>query len=218
MNVTNFKEDFATMDKTNCPTIDHLVYGALRDDLKEERHVDMVFSYFNETTGRTEYKAKCHRVALAAKSRVLRHLLCQGGLEETLSLTLVGTCEMTAAEDLIGILYDTGKSGRDIAIWDDDAALLPKQEQQFEEIQVKPEIVEETSAWNYPHENKYDVMEDMKSDWHGEVWPPPLKDEDEEEDEWMPIEKKKPRRKRPPPTPKDGLPGIDIALQGRNSN
>ena len=210
-NATRFKEDSATMDKTTCPTIDHLVYGALRDDLKTERHVDMVFSYYNETTGRVEYNAKCHRMALAAKSHVLRHLLCQSGLEENLSLTLVGTCEMTAAEDLIGLLYDPGKSGKDISLWDDDAPLIQKQEQ-YEEIQVKPEIDDShhgESAWNYSHhDSKDDVMDDIRNDWHGEA-AYPFKDEDEVE--W-PSDTKPSRRRRPPPKDKE-LPGIDISLQ-----
>ena len=49
------------MDKVNCPTIDHWLYGALRDDLREEKHVDMVFSYYNDLTGKVEHRARCHR-------------------------------------------------------------------------------------------------------------------------------------------------------------
>ena len=215
--MTTLKEDSAKMHKATCPTIDHLVYGALRDDLKDERHVDMVFSYYNETAGRVEYSAKCHRAALAAKSRVLRHLLCHSGLEETLSLTLVGTSEMSAAEDVVAILYDPEKSGKDIALWDDASAPLPPQkEERCEEIQVKPEIDpshEEEPAWSYTYYGKVDEEEDTKEDWNGEVWPPPLKDEEEEEDEWRPSEKKPPRRKRRTPPPRDDPPGIDVALQ-----
>ena len=120
---------------------------------------------------------------------------------------------MTAAEDLIGILYDPGKSGKDIAIWDDDAPILQKQER-FEEIQVKPEIDHSSgeSAWNYPHYSTDDVMDDMENEWHGER-AFPFKDE---EVEWPSDGKQAGRRRRPPPPRKD-LPGIDIALQKAES-
>ena len=58
-------------------TLDETVYGALRLDLDEKRHVDMVFSYYNEVSERVEYAADCHKIALAAKSTLIRKLLLQ---------------------------------------------------------------------------------------------------------------------------------------------
>ena len=56
-------------------TLDQTLYEALRVDLEEKRHVDMVFTYYNEATAKTEYRSGCHKIAMAAKSRFLRHLL-----------------------------------------------------------------------------------------------------------------------------------------------
>ena len=58
-------------------TLDESVYAALRLDLEERRHVDMVFSYYNVVAERVEYTADCHRIALAAKSPLIRELLLQ---------------------------------------------------------------------------------------------------------------------------------------------
>ena len=58
-------------------TIDETVCAALRLDLDEKRHVDMVFSYYNEAAERVEYTAECHKIALAAKSPLIRKLLLQ---------------------------------------------------------------------------------------------------------------------------------------------
>ena len=58
-------------------TLDQTVYAALRYDLDEKHHVDMVFSYYNEAAERVEYTADCHKIALAAKSPVIRQLLLQ---------------------------------------------------------------------------------------------------------------------------------------------
>ena len=58
-------------------TLDETVYAALRLDLDEKRHVDMVFSYYNEAAERVEYSADCHKIAMAAKSTLIRKLLLQ---------------------------------------------------------------------------------------------------------------------------------------------
>ena len=58
-------------------TLDETVYAALRFDLDEKRHVDMVFSYYNEAAERVEYSADCHKIAMAAKSTLIRKLLLQ---------------------------------------------------------------------------------------------------------------------------------------------
>ena len=93
------------MGKDNL-TIDQTVYDALREDLVNKHHVDMVFSYYNERTAKVEFSKSCHRMALAAKSRLLCYLLSHGGGfgDELLTLILVGSDKMGAAEDLINIL------------------------------------------------------------------------------------------------------------------
>ena len=55
-------------------TLDQEVYSALREDLEQKKHVDMVFSYFNDSRGKVEYSVRCHRMALAAKSRLLQRM------------------------------------------------------------------------------------------------------------------------------------------------
>ena len=62
------------------------MYAALRCDLDEKHHVDMVFSYYNEAAERVEYTADCHKIALAAKSPVIRQLLLQHQCMERHSL------------------------------------------------------------------------------------------------------------------------------------
>ena len=36
-------------------TLDQTVYGALREDLVDQRHVDMVFAYYNESAAKVEF-------------------------------------------------------------------------------------------------------------------------------------------------------------------
>ena len=109
----------------NLRTLDHTVYDALRVDLEEKHHVDMVFTYYNEATAKTEYSSGCHKIAMAAKSRFLRHLLLFHGQEDgNLHLALVGNGHMTEAEDLIGLLYDPQKAGKDITLWEDEKVRL----------------------------------------------------------------------------------------------
>ena len=88
-------------------TIHETVFGALRDDLENRHHVDMVFSYYNDKTAKVEFSKGCHRVALAAKSRLLYYLLSRGGFgDELLTLILVGSDSMGEAENLINLLYN----------------------------------------------------------------------------------------------------------------
>ena len=109
----------------NLQTLDQTVFDALRVDLEEKRHVDMVFTYYNEATAKTEYSSGCHKIAMAAKSRFLRHLLLFHGQEDdNLHLAIVGNGHMTEAEDLIGLLYDPQKAGKDITLWEDDKVRL----------------------------------------------------------------------------------------------
>ena len=104
------------MGKDNL-TIDQTVYGALRDDLANKHHVDMVFSYYDEKTARVEFSKSCHRVALAAKSRLLYYLPSHGGFgDELLTLILVGSDNVGAAEDLLSILYNPEKCSLQVII------------------------------------------------------------------------------------------------------
>ena len=158
----------------NEQSIDQLIYEALRDDLEERQHVDMVFSYYNEATGKVEHSTRCHRVALAAKSYLLRQLLYHSGFEEDRTLVLVGNGEMSADEDLVRLLYDPDKSGKDITLWDEEAVKL--RPRVLEEIEIKPDVVpdEDTDFSNY--HIKKEVDEDYDED--GE-----MKEEEEEDDD-----------------------------------
>ena len=125
------------MGKDNL-TIDQTVYGALRDDLVNKHHVDMVFAYYNEKTAKVELSKSCHRMALAAKSRLLYYLLSHGGFgDEVLTLILVGSDSMGAAEDLINTVYSPETSGKDITLWDDEGVKLGKSEN----VEVMPEFI-----------------------------------------------------------------------------
>ena len=124
---------------------------------------------------------------------------------------------MTAAEDLVGLLYDPGKSGRDITLWDDEA--LKKRLEHFEEIQVKPEIedcLEETEFNNTAHysdeDNKDEVMDDLdiKSDWHSQDY---FKDEEDGDDEEWIVKSKRKRTAPTPREPTDRNDCVDITLQ-----
>ena len=170
------------MEKDDLPTLDQEVYGALRDDLKEKKHVDMVFSYFNDVRGKVEYSTSCHRMALAAKSRLLHRIfLLHNG---DLSLIIVGSGEMTPAEDLIGILYNPEKSGKDITLWDDDGIKL-------DPVEVKPEQGKELDIFHSEDEKGSTVND---------------------EEDWELEDQEQIKKKKRSPNVKDtkGLPGIDI--------
>ena len=142
-----------TMGRDNL-TIDQTVYGALKDDLINKHHVDMVFSYYNEKTAKVEFSKSCHRMALAAKSRLLYYLLSHGSFgDEILTLILVGSDNLGAAEDLINILYSPEKCGKDITLWDDAGIKLGKSENvmvipEFESFIKMDDIKEETDHNN----------------------------------------------------------------------
>ena len=59
----------------NVNSLNRTIYGALKNDLISKKHVDMVFSYFNEITETVVFTTRCHRIALAAKSRHLHQIL-----------------------------------------------------------------------------------------------------------------------------------------------
>ena len=62
--------------KKNALTLDQVVYSALRSDFEEERqHVDAVLSFYDETKAQVIYSVSCHKIALSAKSTLLRQLL-----------------------------------------------------------------------------------------------------------------------------------------------
>lgn len=63
------------MDKNN-PTLNQVVYTALRRDFEEEhQHIDAVLSFYDETKAQVIYSVSCHKIALSAKSTLLRQLL-----------------------------------------------------------------------------------------------------------------------------------------------
>ena len=169
----------------NALTLEQTVYGALRADLQEKRHIDMVFTYYNEDTAKTEYSAGCHRFAIAAKSRFLHHLfLFHGHEDDDLHLVLVGNGHMTAAEDLIGLLYDPGKAGKDITLWEDEKVrLTPRAE--VEEPWEKVETVLIKEEVGSGDENVWDGGPKQES-----------KCEDDDEEEYKPLKRKR-RRGRP---------------------
>ena len=106
-------------------TLDQTLYGALKDDLVTKRHVDMVFSYYNETTAMVEFTSECHRIALAAKSRSLHQILDHAGREiDGTTLIIVGQDSKPEAEDLFNMLYNPEASGEDITFWE-DAEIVP---------------------------------------------------------------------------------------------
>ena len=159
--------------KVTQQSIDQLVYEALRDDLEEKRHVDMVFSYYNEATGKVEHSSRCHRVALAAKSYLLRQLLYHSGFEEDQTLVLVGNGEMSADEDLVRLLYDPDKSGKDITLWDEEAVKL--RPRVLEEIEIKPDVVPDEDA----EFNNYHIKKEMDDDYDEDG---DMKEEEEDDD------------------------------------
>ena len=125
----------------NSQSIDQLIYEALRNDLEERRHVDMVFSYYNEATGKVEHSTRCHRVALAAKSCLLQQLLYHSGFEEDRTLVLVGDGEMSADDDLVRLLYDPDKCGKDITLWDEEAVKFTEYPFKAEQDRVRKLLI-----------------------------------------------------------------------------
>ena len=60
-------------------------------------------------------------------------------------LVVVGNGHMTEAEDLIGLLYDPQKAGRDITLWEDEKVRLteetwPKVEAVLHADEIKEEV------------------------------------------------------------------------------
>ena len=166
-------------------TLDQTVYDALRVDLEEKHHVDMVFTYFNEATAKTEYSSGCHKIAMAAKSRFLRHLLLFHGQEDgNLHLAVVGNGHMTEAEDLIGLLYDPQKAGKDITLWEDEKVrltpLLDETRPKVETVLHADDIKEEEERWDGGQKDqKYESNND-----------------EDDDDDYKPLKRKR-RRGRP---------------------
>ena len=60
----------------NAVTHHQEMYSALRRDLEtERRQVDVVLSFYDESKAQVVHSAGCHRIALSAKSNLLRKLL-----------------------------------------------------------------------------------------------------------------------------------------------
>ena len=121
-------------------SLDQTIYSALNDDLIAKRCVDMVFSYYNETTSKVEFTKDCHRIALAAKSRSLHHILnLAAGHNDCTSLIMVGKDCKLEAESLFNMFYNPGTSDEDIILWDDG-----KGKEVVPELECTPDI-------NYEH-------------------------------------------------------------------
>ena len=179
-------------------TLDQEVYSALREDLEQKKHVDMVFSYFNDSRGKVEYSVRCHRMALAAKSRLLQRMLLLQNDEcnDSLSLILVGSGEMTPEEDLIGILYDPEKCGKDITLWDDEAIKVD----QMEEFDLKPEL-------EFTQNDEFGEFHDEEvNDMNDHVY----EDLDLGEEHDGGEQKRRNKRQKELSRETEGVPGIDI--------
>ena len=60
-------------------------------------------------------------MALAAKSRLLRHLLLSSSHDDDApTLILVGSSSSSDAKELLDVVYSPEKCGKDIALWDDE--------------------------------------------------------------------------------------------------
>ena len=130
-------------------SLDEVVYDCLREDLRREkqRHVDVLFSFYSEASAKVEHAADCHRIALASKSKLLRRLLNahDGPDEDKLRLVLVGgSIGAGEAEALIELMYDPEKTGRDIALWDDDEGGVVEAEQM--DYVLEPETILQADA------------------------------------------------------------------------
>ena len=78
-------------ENRNMTSLDQTIYTALKDDLITKHHVDILFSYYNETTSTVEFTMECHRIALAAKSKSLHQILNQTDQEiDRTTLIMVG--------------------------------------------------------------------------------------------------------------------------------
>ena len=130
----------------NAITHHQVMYNALRGDFeKERRHVDAVLSFYDESKAQVVHSAGCHRIALSAKSSLLRNLLIahqvgsvlhikltvisnhfppnnnfQDSGAEKVKIVIVGNFDRGGAEDLVSRFYDvpeTSDGQADVDLW-----------------------------------------------------------------------------------------------------
>ena len=120
-------------------TIDQVVYNSLKEDLFKKQHVDAVISFYNEITGKVEYTASCHKIAMAAKSKLMHQLLSShdGPDDEKVHVVLVDSIDRGKAVQLIELMYDHEKTDKDIALlWDIEGA-----EEERMDYMIEPETI-----------------------------------------------------------------------------
>ena len=109
-----------TMD---AKSLDWTVYSALKHDLTNKQHVDMVLAYYNEATSKVEFSKECHKIALAAKSRSLHQILLRHADHEgaDTALIFVGQDNGSEVEALFNKCYNPETSSEEITLWSNEA-------------------------------------------------------------------------------------------------
>lgn len=123
-------------------TLDHVVYDSLKEDLYKKQHVDAVISFYNDITEKVEYTASCHRIAMAAKSKLLHRLLAShdGPDDEKVHVILVDSIDRGKAERLIEQMYDPDKTDKDIALWDSEGVEEEEDDEDMD-FMIEPETI-----------------------------------------------------------------------------
>ena len=64
------------MNMMNAITHHEMMCSALRRDFeRERRNIDVVISFYDESEAKVVYSVGCHKIALSAKSSLLRQVL-----------------------------------------------------------------------------------------------------------------------------------------------
>jgi hypothetical protein len=95
------------------------LYLALQEDLHRKKYTDVTVAYFNQLTETGEVISQCHRLALAAKSRVLHRVLRGLDHEEDVRIIVVGD-DPAEGHELVRTIYDPEQSNRNIPLWNED--------------------------------------------------------------------------------------------------
>ena len=105
---------------TNDSSLNQTIYNALSNDLIHKKHVDMVFSYFNEITATVVFTTRCHRIALAAKSRYLHQILLHNADQEidSTNLVIVGEGSKADAKAIFNQMYNPATSSEEVLPWE----------------------------------------------------------------------------------------------------
>ena len=125
-------------------TLDQVLYACLREDLSKKQHVDAVVSFYNEKTGKVEYTASCHRIALAAKSKFLGRLLAShdGPDDEMVHVVLVDPVDNWKARQRVEVLYDPEKTDKEVAsLWGMEESEEDEEEKEEMVYKMEPETI-----------------------------------------------------------------------------